>query len=229
MRSRSRVRSVRRPPRATPRSRLALLRRQAGDPLVAAKQLEEAAVRAQLAGDSAAEVRSRFLLGSTQYEQGDLVNAKASLENTMHRAGELGRQWAAYGFDARRMLALTQFMLGEWDEAAVTARIDTMTPVAAEASLRGVGTGSSGWAGRHRGGRGPGAAAEMVDARRDAADHRAAAGCGCLPRAGSGGRGREADRRCVHVAGRGVPDRMVHGEDPVLDARAAAAEPSGGE
>ena len=51
---------------------LAQLRRRAGDPIGAAKQLEEAAVRAQLAGDAAAEVRSRFLLGSTHYEQGDL-------------------------------------------------------------------------------------------------------------------------------------------------------------
>ena len=49
---------------------LALLRRQAGDPVAAAKQLEEAAVRAQLAGDSAAEVRSRFLLGSTLLRAG---------------------------------------------------------------------------------------------------------------------------------------------------------------
>lgn len=49
---------------------LAQLRRRAGDPETAAKQLEEAAIRAQLVGDPAAEVRSRFLLGSTHYEQG---------------------------------------------------------------------------------------------------------------------------------------------------------------
>jgi DNA-binding NarL/FixJ family response regulator/tetratricopeptide (TPR) repeat protein len=135
---------------------LALLRRRAGDPLEAARQLEEAAVRAQLAGDPAAEVRSRYLLGSTQYEQGDLTNAKTALENAAQRAGELGRQWAAYGFDARRMLALTQFVLGEWDAAAETARVDTMTPVAAEASLRGVGLAV-------RGGRGDTTVAEDLE------------------------------------------------------------------
>ncbi|WP_238153089.1 helix-turn-helix transcriptional regulator [Kribbella speibonae] len=117
---------------------LAQLRRRAGDPETAAKQLEEAAVRAQLTGDSPAEVRSRFLLGSTHYEQGDLLNAKAALSFAAKRAGELGRQWAAYGFDARRMLALTQFMLGEWDDAAATARTDAMTPAAAAAALRAV-------------------------------------------------------------------------------------------
>jgi DNA-binding NarL/FixJ family response regulator/tetratricopeptide (TPR) repeat protein len=118
---------------------LAQLRRRAGDPVAAARQLEDAAVRAQLAGDAAAEVRSRYLLGANHYEQGDLANAKTALLNASQRAGELGRQWAAYGFDARRMLALTQFVLGEWDEAATTTRTDTMTPAAADAGLRAVG------------------------------------------------------------------------------------------
>jgi DNA-binding NarL/FixJ family response regulator/tetratricopeptide (TPR) repeat protein len=117
---------------------LAQLRRRAGDPDTAAKQLEEAAVRAQLTGDPAAEVRSRFLLGSTRYEQGDLLNAKSALSFATKRAGELGRQWAAYGFDARRLLALTQFTLGEWDDASVTAQTDSRTPAAAAAALRAV-------------------------------------------------------------------------------------------
>ena len=118
---------------------LAQLRKRAGDPVAAAKQLEEAALRAQLAGDPAAEVRSRYLLGSNHYDQGDLANAKTALLYAAQRAGELGRQWAAYGFDARRMLALTQFVLGEWDEAAATARTDSTTPAAADAALRAVG------------------------------------------------------------------------------------------
>ncbi|TCC53819.1 helix-turn-helix transcriptional regulator [Kribbella capetownensis] len=117
---------------------LAQLRRRAGDPVAAARQLEEAAVRAQLTGDAAAEVRSRFLLGSTYYEEGDLQEAKTALVHASERAGELGRQWAAYGFDARRMLALTQFVLGEWDDATVTARTDSGTPAASAAALRAV-------------------------------------------------------------------------------------------
>ena len=117
---------------------LAVLRRRAGDPIGAVRQLEEAAVRAQLAGDAAAEIRSRFLLGSTHYEQGDLQNAKSALAFAMQRAGELGRQWAAYGFDARRMLGLTQFVLGEWDDAAETSRTDSKTPNASAAALRAV-------------------------------------------------------------------------------------------
>ncbi|MGW6281062.1 helix-turn-helix transcriptional regulator [Kribbella sp. NPDC055071] len=117
---------------------LAQLRRLAGDPETATKQLEEAAVRAQLDGDAAAEVRSRFLIGSTRFEQGDLLTAKPALTLAAKRAGELGRQWAVYGFDARRMLALTQFMLGEWDQATVTARTDSMTPAASAAALQAV-------------------------------------------------------------------------------------------
>jgi DNA-binding NarL/FixJ family response regulator len=141
---------------------LAQLRRRAGDPITAAKQLEEAAVRAQLAGDPSAEVRSRFLLGSTHYEQGDLTSARIALEHAWKRAAELGRHWAAYGFDARRMLALTQFVLGEWDEATATATVtvtaatDAMTPVAAEAALRSVGLGV-------RGGRGDTSVAEDME------------------------------------------------------------------
>ncbi|GAA0580928.1 AAA family ATPase [Kribbella sandramycini] len=117
---------------------LAQLRRRAGDPATATKQMEEAAVRAQLAGDAAAEVRSRFLLGSIQYEEGDLESAKTTFAVTCQRAGELGRQWAAYGFDARRMLALTQFTLGDWDGVATTTRTDSGTPGASAAALRAV-------------------------------------------------------------------------------------------
>ena len=138
---------------------LAQLRRRAGDPETAVKQLEEAAVRAQLIGDPAAEVRSRFLVGSTHYDQGDLLNAKAALSFAAKRAGELGRQWAAYGFDARRMLALTQFTLGEWDAAAATARTDAMTPAAAAAALRAVDFSV-------RGGRGDTAVAEEFELSR---------------------------------------------------------------
>ncbi|TWD79638.1 regulatory LuxR family protein [Kribbella amoyensis] len=118
---------------------LAQLRKRAGDPVEAARQLEEAAVRAQLSGDAAAEVRSRYLLGSNHYDLGQLTEAKRSLQHADRRANELGRQWAAYGFDARRMLALTQFVLGEWDDAALTARTDARTPAAIEAALRSVG------------------------------------------------------------------------------------------
>ena len=147
----------------------------------------------------------------------------------MHRAGELGRQWAAYGFDARRMLALTQFMLGEWDEAAATARIDTMTPGAAAASLRGVGLAV-------RGGRGDTAVAEDLERLRKWWTLDVMLPIIGLQPAVDAYRAldqvAEAEKLIADVSDvvcRGVPDRMVHGEDPVLGARAAAAEPSGGE
>lgn len=139
---------------------LAQLRRRAGDPITAVKQLEEAAVRAQFAGDPAAEVRSRFLLGSTLYEQGELPGAKAALEHAYQRATELGRHWAAYGLDARRMLALTQFVMGEWDDAVATATTDSTTPLAAEVALRALGLAV-------RGGRGDTAVAGDLEDLRD--------------------------------------------------------------
>ncbi|HET6295023.1 MAG TPA: AAA family ATPase [Kribbella sp.] len=135
---------------------LAQLRKRAGDPVAAAKQLEEAALRAQLAGDASAEARSRYLLGSNYYDLGELASARTALEHATQRAGELGRQWATYGFDARRMLALTQFVMGEWDQSAATVRVDSMTPAAAEAGLRSVGL-------TVRGGRGDTSVAEDLE------------------------------------------------------------------
>ncbi len=138
---------------------LALLRRQAGDPVAAAKQLEEAAVRAQLAGDSAAEVRSRFLLGSTHYEQGDL--ARRSRRSPCLAAGR-GARPAVGGVRVRCAAdaGADPVRLGDWDDAAATARIDSTTPAAAEAALRAVGLGV-------RGGRGDTAVAEELERLRN--------------------------------------------------------------
>ncbi|MFC0628632.1 ATP-binding protein [Kribbella deserti] len=120
---------------------LAQLRRRAGDPRTAMQQLEEAAVQARLAGDAAAEVRSRFLVGSIQYDLGDLSNAHTSFSAAYERATELGRQWAVYGFDSRRMLALCEFVMGDWDAAMATAAVRDSPPPVAEAALVSLGLG----------------------------------------------------------------------------------------
>lgn len=140
---------------------LAHLRRRSGDPETAMRQLEEAAVQARLAGDAAAEVRSRFLLGAIRYDLGDLLNALTAFTAAYQRATELGRHWAVYGFDARRMLALTQFTLGHWDAATATVAAVDSAPTVAEASLVSVSLGI-------RGGRGDTAVAADLEDRRKA-------------------------------------------------------------
>lgn len=114
---------------------LAVLRRKAGDPEAAIKQLAEAAAQARVAGDTATEMRSLYLIGSTQYELGQIDQARQSFDAADRRAVAVGRHWAAYGFDAHWMLALAQYVSGEWDASLRTARTDETLPTAVEAVL----------------------------------------------------------------------------------------------
>ncbi len=115
---------------------LALLRRKAGDPEAALRTLSEAAEQARAAGETGAEMRSRYLLGSTYYEQGRVDDAQSAFTAAWSRAQEVGRHWAAYGLDARWMLAIMQFVGGDWDASLRTSEIgDEPLPATVEAVL----------------------------------------------------------------------------------------------
>ncbi len=115
---------------------LAILRRKSGDPMAAVRQLAEAAAQAQAAGDTATESRSRYLIGSTYYELGQVAEATAAFEAADRRAVEVGRHWAVYGLDAHWMLALMQYVAGDWDATERTTRtVDEQLPAAVEAVL----------------------------------------------------------------------------------------------
>ena len=115
---------------------LAILRRKSGDPLAAIADLAESAAQARAAGDTAAEMRSMYLIGSTRYELGHIAEALTAFTTADRRAVEVGRHWAAYGFDSHWMLALLQYVAGDWDASLATTRTDDETlPAPVEAVL----------------------------------------------------------------------------------------------
>ncbi|MGH3465759.1 MAG: helix-turn-helix transcriptional regulator [Kribbellaceae bacterium] len=115
---------------------LAILRRKAGDPDAALRALTEAAEQARTTGETGAEMRSRYLLGSTHYEQGRIDEAQKAFAAAWRRAQEVGRHWAAYGLDARWMLAISQFVGGDWDASLRTTQVgDEPLPATVQAVL----------------------------------------------------------------------------------------------
>jgi DNA-binding NarL/FixJ family response regulator len=99
---------------------LAMLARRADKPDEAATRLLALADDARTAGESAAELRTRYNLGSLYYEQAEFELSQASYEQAAQRARDIGRPWAAYGMDARAMTGLVQYVRGDWDGALRT-------------------------------------------------------------------------------------------------------------
>ena len=206
---------------------LAILRRKAGDPDAALRALTEAAEQARATGETGAEMRSRYLLGSTHYEQGRIDEAQKAFAAAWRRAQEVGRHWAAYGLDARWMLAISQFVGGDWDASLRTTQVgDEPLPATVEAvldtarlSVRAGRGDPTALAGRR-------AAARLVEARADdrgrqrRADDRPVPAA--QPPAGRPGRDRRHRGRRV----RGLAEHLVHGPDPALRARPRGALPA---
>ncbi|MEP6599783.1 MAG: AAA family ATPase [Actinomycetota bacterium] len=118
---------------------LAVLQRRSGNATEAAQRLRSVADDARGAGEVPVELRSRYLLGMLHYEQGDLDAALRAFRSTAQRARQSGRQWAAYGVDARMMAGLTEYVMGDWDASLRTLDVeDEDPPSVAEAGLSAV-------------------------------------------------------------------------------------------
>jgi len=102
---------------------LALISRRAGDPYAAAAVLRDIAEQAREAGDLASELRSRFNLGSLYFELFDLDEALAVFRDGAARAREGGRPWELFGMHARDMVALVEYVRGDWDAALRTLEL----------------------------------------------------------------------------------------------------------
>ncbi|MCU1656556.1 MAG: transcriptional regulator, LuxR family [Pseudonocardiales bacterium] len=111
---------------------LAMLEMRADKPDEAAGRLRALADEARAAGEAAAELRTRYNLGSLYYEHGDLALSQASYELAAQRAREIGRPWTAFGMDARAMTGLIQYVRGDWDAALRTLDV-TGEPVTSHA------------------------------------------------------------------------------------------------
>jgi DNA-binding CsgD family transcriptional regulator len=114
---------------------LAMLERRADHPEEVASRLRAVADEAQRAGEMAAELRSRYNLGSLYWEHGALAESQQAYELAWHRARELGRPWAAFGLDARGMTGLVQYTRGDWDGALRTLDVSNESPTALAEAL----------------------------------------------------------------------------------------------
>jgi DNA-binding NarL/FixJ family response regulator len=115
---------------------LAVLERRAGDPDEAADRLRLVIGQAREAGDIATELRSHYNLGTLHYDQGALPDALTAFRVGVERARVSGRQWAAFGMDARLLIGLVQYEQGDWDQSLRTVRYDgERPPPQAEAGL----------------------------------------------------------------------------------------------
>jgi DNA-binding CsgD family transcriptional regulator/tetratricopeptide (TPR) repeat protein len=139
---------------------LALVERVAGDQETASQLFRASIEASRAAGDVLGEMRARHNLAGVAYENGRLVEAADLYRIAWQRAGELGREWAPYGFDARVLQALALFQSGAWDESArVSDFSDESPPASAASMLRAVGA-------LVRAGRGdPGALADIESCR----------------------------------------------------------------
>ncbi|MEO8887702.1 MAG: AAA family ATPase [Jatrophihabitantaceae bacterium] len=114
---------------------LAMLARRADHPEEVADRLRAVAEEAQQTGETAAELRSRYNLGSLYWEHGALAESQQAYELVWRRARELGRPWAAFGLDARGMTGLVQYTRGDWDGALRTLDISGESPTALAEAL----------------------------------------------------------------------------------------------
>jgi len=112
------------------RTTLAVMARRHGDPVEAARLLEEATEEAVAAGDLASELRSRYSLGTLYYERGEFEPALAAFEHTVVRARRAGQQWAVYAVNSLVTIALIKFVRGDWPGAAAAVDFTGHAPPA---------------------------------------------------------------------------------------------------
>jgi DNA-binding NarL/FixJ family response regulator len=99
---------------------LTMLGLRAESPDETANRLMSLADNYHAAGETAAELRTRYNLGSLHFEHGKLDLAEASYAAVVQRAREIGRPWTSFGMEARAMIGLTQYQRGHWDDALRT-------------------------------------------------------------------------------------------------------------
>ena len=97
-----------------------MISRRAGDPYAAAELVREVAEQARDAGDLTSELLSWFNLGTLYFELFDLDDALAAFRQGAARAQQGGRPWELFGMHSRDMVALIEYVRGDWDAALRT-------------------------------------------------------------------------------------------------------------
>lgn len=107
---------------------LASLEERAGDPDTSKRTLEKIVAQARADGDVVAELRGLHHLGGLHFELGQLDEALPVYELATRRAVATARPWAPYGLDARLMVAMTSYVMGDWDTAQHSVDVTGQSP-----------------------------------------------------------------------------------------------------
>ncbi len=114
---------------------LAGINRRAGDDEAAERTLADVVERARRDGDTAGEMRGRFLLGGLLRERGDADAARESYRAGAAAGRRAGRPWAPYSLEARVMEVEVAYETGQWDECLRLTLVPAGMPLLAETML----------------------------------------------------------------------------------------------
>lgn len=87
-------------------------------------------------GDFVGLVRALHQRGSILFDRGRLDEARVAYREATELAQQHGRRWAPFGFDARVLGGMAEYMLGDWDATdAIADTLEERTPPQAAAIL----------------------------------------------------------------------------------------------
>lgn len=112
-------------------------------------RLREAIQLAYDNGELSVELRARYYLGISTYEQGELDDAVRIIEEGIERARSTGLTWSTYGFELRAIKVISRYARGDWDQSEAAAEPPGMR-VSSTVSARLAAVGSSVMVGRGR-------------------------------------------------------------------------------
>jgi DNA-binding CsgD family transcriptional regulator len=84
-------------------------------------RLREAIQLAHGDDELSVELRARYYLGISTYEQGELDDAVRIIEEGIERAKSTGLAWSTYGFELRAIKVISRYARGDWDESEAAA------------------------------------------------------------------------------------------------------------
>jgi DNA-binding CsgD family transcriptional regulator/tetratricopeptide (TPR) repeat protein len=129
-------------PEVAAEAAITLARLQQGDEdlEVSAMHLAEAATEARTAGEHDAELRAMYNLGSIKFEAGRLAEALPAYQQALERSVQLRLPWTPYAIVARAMIAVVNYIRGDWLEVErITSTAGESPPEFPEVLLRSAG------------------------------------------------------------------------------------------
>lgn len=107
---------------------LAVVRGTQGRPGESASLLAEALAVARRSGSLSAELRVAYNLGTTAYEDGDVLTAAAVVDDAVTRAEENGLGWSDYGLELRVLQVIVRYTAGDFEGSRRLAELAGQRP-----------------------------------------------------------------------------------------------------